>query len=48
MARPLTLEEVVEVHDLMLAVLGRAEEMEDPRARALFLLDEDRIKRGKP
>ena len=42
--RPRTLAELVEVHDMMRAVLGDPERMENPLARALFLLDADRIR----
>jgi hypothetical protein len=42
--RPANLAELVEVHDDMLAALGDPEHMDSPKARALFLLDADRIR----
>ena len=41
--RPADLAELVEVHDTMRAVLGDPEHMDSPKARAVFLLDRDRI-----
>lgn len=46
--RPSTVAEIVEVADLMYAVLGAPESMDNPVARAIYLLDQDRIRRGQP
>jgi hypothetical protein len=45
--RPADLAELVEVHDQMTAVLGDPEHMDSPRARAVFLLDADRIRAAR-
>ena len=42
--RPATMAELVEVHDTMRAVLGPNPEAMDPQARAIYLLDESRIR----
>jgi hypothetical protein len=40
---PETADELAEVLVLMRAVLGDPERMESPKARAIFLLDQDRL-----
>lgn len=45
--RPVDLAELVEVHDTMRAALGDPERMDNPHARAVFLLDADRIRAGR-
>jgi hypothetical protein len=42
--RPTPPAELVEVLDTMRAVLGAPEAMDDPHARAIYLLDETRLR----